>query len=408
MLQHAALCATACSLIFSAAPSFVARLVLALLWAANPLFYTDAHTVGSEALSLILTLLLATLGFRIITQRDKTSPIHWLLFALVLSCAILTRQINSLLAALLPLGFALTALLRLATGRREKAAQDFRRMLLALALGLVCLCLTSMTLRGLCTVAGLPYRSRLGFSFVSRLNFLNRLPPPERAQFLDEIAAGNHDPQVLAILKLLRADLPPGVRFESGAFMEKAKAVLPPEIANSEEEFDRALNATTQAFLAPPRVPFLREAWSDFIDYQRVRLDRLVRDRFRATAFYFGHEKDMPGCANLITYRGTDEARIFRYIRSHRYLRPPPVLNYLALLFVWLASLALAAILNPRRLLALGPYAVALLGISLLLLFAHSLLSGLLQRYALPSFELTIASITIVIGLILSPKSESD
>ncbi len=55
--QHLALCFAAFHLIAMTSRLFWVRLVLAVAWVANPLFYTFAHCVGSETLGLILLLL---------------------------------------------------------------------------------------------------------------------------------------------------------------------------------------------------------------------------------------------------------------------------------------------------------------------------------------------------------------
>ncbi len=401
VVQHAALCFASCFLIFSAARLFIARLILALLWAKNPLFYSITHTVGSEALSLILTLLLATLGLQMIKCRGKIPYTAWFLFAFLLWFAVLTREINSILAALLPLAFGLSGLVRLLMTNREQSAKDLRRMLAAIALGLACLSLTSASMRGFSKLAGLQYRSRLGLSFASRLNFLAALPPPERDQVLGEIAAGTTDPNLHTILSLLREELPAGVHFESGNFIEKSQALLPPEIGDSEARFDQLLNELTRAFLVPPRRAFLRFVAADFAKYQLIRVDHLVRDRFVSTVFFFGHEKDMPGCATLVTYRETSETEIMHYLKGHRYLRPPKDLTHLSLLCFWLGSFALAAFLRPCRFAEVASYTTSLILVGLILFLAHSLLSSLLIRYALPTFELTIASITILLGSVV-------
>jgi hypothetical protein len=79
--QHVALCCATFYLITLTSPLFGVRITLAIVWAANPLFYMFAHTVGSETLSMILLLLLGAVGLRIVQDRRNASWKRWLFFS---------------------------------------------------------------------------------------------------------------------------------------------------------------------------------------------------------------------------------------------------------------------------------------------------------------------------------------
>src|SRR5262245_31391101 len=66
VLQHGALWCGAVCLIYAIARTLLLRLFLAMLFASQPLFYAFAHCVGSEALSMIVILLLAASGVRLL------------------------------------------------------------------------------------------------------------------------------------------------------------------------------------------------------------------------------------------------------------------------------------------------------------------------------------------------------
>ena len=171
--QHLALCCSAFYLISVASRLFLVRLLLAGVWAVNPLFYTFAHCVGSETLSMILLLLLGATGIRIISHRRKVPRTEWLLFGLLLWLSILTRHLNALLAMLMPVTFLLLSAHRLTMaaftrsklmrrGQRLWARHGLQKAAVTLVIGLSCIVLANVSLRGLCYAAHIPYQSQVG------------------------------------------------------------------------------------------------------------------------------------------------------------------------------------------------------------------------------------------------------
>jgi hypothetical protein len=112
LVQHAALCFAAFYLITAVTRIFWVRIILAVAWAANPLFYSFAHCVGGETLSMILVVLIGATGLRIIRHSRNVPKREWFLVGILLWLCTLTRQINAVLAAVLPLTFVLLALCR--------------------------------------------------------------------------------------------------------------------------------------------------------------------------------------------------------------------------------------------------------------------------------------------------------
>lgn len=123
LLQHAGFWLAAFYLIAGISSSLAVRVVLALFIASHPIFYGFAHCVGSETLSMILILLLAGIGLRIVAAFPAVPWHQWLLAGLVLFCAILTRHINAVLIGLFPLTILLLMVAREWRFWRERAVK---------------------------------------------------------------------------------------------------------------------------------------------------------------------------------------------------------------------------------------------------------------------------------------------
>lgn len=408
ILQHAGLCFSACFLLCSATRSLPMRFVLAILWSANPFFYAVAHCVGSETLSVILLLLLAAVALPLVRRRPRIRSRLAVLFTLLLALAILTRQINAVAAALLPIAFAFMALTRVSRGlfaesmrcRRvhfERAKRELFRAGLFIAAGLLSIALADGTLRLLSRAADIPYHSRLGYTFVWRLNFLSALPAAERALLIDRLSAKAETPDLASALKVLGEDSPGPMET-----MRRMQVQLPSEISQSEERFDEVLNGVARAFLFPPGAAFRAAVQSDFSKALSVTLPNVVRDRFHSTTFFFLYPEVAPQCANLVTFRGRSSAEIMADYEAHRYLIRGRNLSLGALLSGWLGLLFLSFALCRRRYpVRAVACAASLLSIGLLMILGQCLFAKFFVRYTIPLWSLTFAGIAILIGAIV-------
>jgi len=215
LLQHAALWLAAIYLIFAIATTSLMRLFLAALFASHPLFYTFAHCVGSESLSMILTLLLGGSGLRIMLRYPEIAVRDWVIFTVLLSLLVLTRHINCVLAAVLPITilalllerclhiFVLTEKpINAVNSRVSKATPVF---LVSIAAGLIGLfCATGVT-HFLCRHAHTPWRSTFGYTFLWRLNFLETMQPAQREALLTIVASKCKLPESSDLLAVLSA-----------------------------------------------------------------------------------------------------------------------------------------------------------------------------------------------------------
>jgi hypothetical protein len=409
--QHISLCFATFYLITETTRLFWVRLVVAIAWAANPLFYTFAHCIGTETLSLILVLLIGATGLRIIRYSRRVPGKEWLLFGILLWLSILTRHVNATLAGLLSLTFLLVSaygLIKIGFARsqlfrrwqRLRTKQALQKATFAAGVGIGCVVLANVSLRELCYVVQIPYHSTVGFTFLFRLKFLAALPVEERNQLLDKVTKNTDSADVKRFISLLRNASPEEApTWDVMAFKKEAQASLfPPQTDAREEKFYLVLNCTAQAFLYPPQEIFLSAVATDFKRSQGVTIPDVVRQLFVATAFYFSHPGIMPDCASLRTFRDKSAAQVMG-IFKHCYFQHPKNFRYSVFLVLWCVNLALLSVgatIRMKELAAVSSYAAALTLVGLFMMLANCFLTVFQPRFTLPMWELTIISVSIL------------
>lgn len=412
--QHAALCSAAFYLIAMASRLFWVRLTLALAWAANPLFYSFAHCVGSETLGMILVLLVGATGLRIMRHSRKVSGKTWLLFGILAWLSILSRHINAVLAGLLPLTFFLLSAHQLimipfarsdllGRWRRLQARQALQGATFALGVGLSCIVLANLSLRELCHAVQIPYHSTVGFTFLFRLKFLAGLPAEKRGQLLDKVAKNTDSADVKKVISLLRDAFPNKTSdWDVMAFNKKAQTSLfSPQPDQREEKFYLVLNDMIGSFLYPPEKIFLSAVATDFNRSQKATIPSVVRELFGDTTRYFVHPELVPDQAALVTFRGKSAAHIMAYFKKHSYFHYTKNFSYRAFLFFCCVNLVLLVVLAKMRkeeVSAVSSYAVALIVVGLFMMLANCFLNVFQPRYTLPMWELTIISASVLFG----------
>ena len=164
-------------------------------------------------------LLVGATGLRIIRHPRKIPGKEWLLFGILVWLCILTRHINATLAGLLSLTFFLLSAYRLIMIRfarsqllrrwqRLRAKQALQKATFAVAVGISCIVLANVSLRGLCYAVQIPYHSTVGFTFLFRLKFLAGLPVEKRNQLLDKVTKNTDSADVKKLISLLRECFP--------------------------------------------------------------------------------------------------------------------------------------------------------------------------------------------------------
>ena len=412
-LQHAALWCAALYLICAIARTLPARLLLAAFFASHPLFYTFAHCVGSETLSMILTLLLAGSGVRIMLRYPEIIARDWIIFTALFSCCVLTRHINSVLAALLPITVIALMLERrlraFASHRKAIPVEDFRfskaaqLWLVSITAGLIgLLCATSLT-HLLCWRTRTPWRSTFGYTFLWRLNFLETMQPTPRQTLLTNIASKCKLPESRQLLGVLDTWIDRNGRWEPSAFIREARPHLSStEMKFHSELFDRVLNEIAHAFLYPPVPPVRSAALADFSKAMRSHEGDIVQQLFLTTNYFFSHREKMPQCSRLKTFRQSRDQLIEASRLS--YFHWWNLLSFRALAVIGVIILTCALVVDYKRgrrntPLILFAACLCIVGIAMVLL--NCFFAQLQPRFILPTMELLSVSIMILLGLIL-------
>jgi hypothetical protein len=415
LVQHAALCFAAFYLITAVTRIFWVRIILAVAWAANPLFYSFAHCVGGETLSMILVVLIGATGLRIIRHSRNVPKREWFLVGILLWLCTLTRQINAVLAAVLPLTFVLLALCRSSAVKfagcqsrvgwnRLRSKQALQKAIVAITVGISSLVVANASLRTLCYVVKIPYHSVVGLAFLGRLKFLAALPVEERDQLLDKASKNASSADVKNLIFLLRNEFTGrAASWDTGAFRNRARASLFPSEGDltQQQRFYDALNGMVAAFLSPPSRILLSAVATDFKRSQRITIREVVAFLFVTTRFNFSHRDAMPQCASLISFRDKNADQIFAVFKKHSYFRHPKNVSYCAFLVIWivlLVAFVLIAKIRKRDIAGVALYTTALIVIAMLIMLANCLLAVFQPRYTLPMWTLTLVSLTILFG----------
>lgn len=409
--QHAALCCSAFFLISGVSRFPLIRLLLAGLWAVNPLFYSMAHCVGSETLSLILVLLLGATGMKIVRWPRRVPKKEWWLFGLLLWLGILTRHLNAILGMLMPVTFLFFGLHKWIISDFDKskwvrrvqqlwAKRSFQRALVTVGIGLSCIILANICFRGLCNAAHIPHQLQPGYSFLWRLEFLRKIPPDAANQLLEQVANDTSAPDVKALTLQLREAVMETVDWNATAFMREAHVSLFAADSVSPEKYVQTLNRTVRAFLWPPSGVFLRAVATDFARAGTTTIPNIVQSLFVHTIFYYSHPDAMPGYASLATFRDQSPDSIMALYKNNPYFYHRTKFSYATVWCVWLAGISLLAFVTKKRgsEMAVVYYAAALVVVGLTIMLASCLLGQFQPRYTLPMWELMIISAVIVLG----------
>jgi hypothetical protein len=204
VFQHLFLVGALLSICLTLAKSWPVRFLIGAVFVSCTPIYVFAHCVGSEAIMAPLLMLSATAGLKYLCSP---SP-RWLalLFCFIV-LSMLDRQANGVLAGLVPL--AILFLLGLAVFRPSLSPSSYssrsrRSFLVSVVVGVAAILTANAVILAVCRFDKIPYRSRTGYAFVWRLDFIKDLPPERQSAIINKAETDLQDPALTAALEKLK------------------------------------------------------------------------------------------------------------------------------------------------------------------------------------------------------------
>jgi hypothetical protein len=411
LLQHAAVWCAALYLIRSIGSILPTRLFLAMFFATHPLFYTFAHCIGSETLSMILALFLAGNGARLFLRYPNIRLRDWIIFTALLCCCILTRHINSVLTAILPMTIGLLMIERclhaFASHRNAIPAVNFNLSkathiwLTSIVIGLISLLLATSFTHLLCWRAHTQWRSTFGYTFLWRLNFLDTMPTTFRDGFLDSVASKCKLPETRRLLATLKDRFAKNKPWDPRSFLKEEGARLFSSAGKlQEEKFDRSLNEMANAFLWPPGVALRSAALSDFHHATKLGEGDVVQYLFTSTDSLFDHRERTPQLSRLKVFASRDK---LMKVRKLSYFQWWNALSFRTGVLVGCVAFLLALVVEHKCGGANVPlilFSGCLCAVGVIMVLLNCFCVQLLPRFILPMMEFLLISMMILLGLI--------
>ena len=260
----------------------------------------------------------------------------------------------------------------------------------ALAVGLAVWFLASFYIERLCRTEKLNYHSRLGYTFLWRLKFLQELPQTAQAAFLDEISSRVTAPDQRRVVAVFRDNLEKRGAFEPSEVQAGLAAALYPQGGPVDWNYlDTLLNAVAWASFMPPTPEHFRAFRTDLRHAEQVRLPEISGFLFATTGYLMRRREQMIEGKDLVTFRDWTPPALEAIPTQRPFFGGWRSVSYRQCLGAWLLGMLGALILGwqNERVVSASALSIALVGVGILMVAITCFIGELLPRYVFPMWE---------------------
>jgi hypothetical protein len=397
--------------------NFPMRVLLAVSFALTPFLYIYANCLGSEAFSNPLVYLIAAYGWTCV-KAAKLSSRKVLIYSGLLLAAVLTRQINAVLAAGLPIALLplvvkeiILGLVRITAIDRQGRWRYTRRLLIFVLIGWSVIGTSLLAQQTMCWLFRVPFGSTFGETFEYRLHYLEGLPEQERTAIIAQISAKADDPVVQEALGALNRSLIHGEKWSDLFLYYKIDEILVrsgfQEVQSRTFQIHAKLNRIAACVLLSGELNFRNAVWIDFVLSPFFTQPDLAYPPFGLTDWvqiqlrYPRYER-LRGLASFVHQEGYYEALWERFPYAHLFERIP-ILEMVCLtvgLAVALGGLSLVGVARDHPVPEAGVwYAIAMIVVGLLVSLGTCLSTYFQGRLYLPVYSLFQIGMLLVVSL---------